>query len=499
MRRILILFVDLALVALGTVLALWLRDDLVLSIERLALAGPYLLFTLAAAVVVLPLFGVDRGIWRYSALQTYLRIALSALVIVIGAVALTFGYNRLDGIPRSLPILQGLVLISLLVGSRVLRRVQRSMIAARPATTQMPLINGGAETVLVVGLTRLAELYLRSVAEFAPKRIRVAGLLGKKEHHIGGHVHNHAILGLPENAADVVRELAIHGVVVDRIVVATDFKSLSPIAQQALLGLESSTSVKLELLFEQLGLEEPQTPSDYQSAFHFSDADIERIERRPYWKLKRAIDFLTAAVVLVLTLPIMALVALLVAIDVGSPILFAQQRPGRYGIPFRVYKFRTMAAAHDRQGRRVPDAQRTSIIGHFLRRSRCDELPQVFSILAGDMSFVGPRPLLPIDQPPEFVARLLVPPGLTGWAQVNGGRDVSASDKAALDVWYVQNASLLLDLRILLRTVPMVVFGEQVSSSDIQRAWGDLYRAGICSTNTANAPADFATVSNKAA
>ena len=131
MRRILILFVDLALVALGTVLALWLRDDLVLSIERLALAGPYLLFTLATAIVVLPMFGVDRGIWRYSALQSYLRIVLSALVIVIGAVALTFGYNRLDAIPRSLPILQGLVLISLLVGSRVLRRLRRSMSAAR--------------------------------------------------------------------------------------------------------------------------------------------------------------------------------------------------------------------------------------------------------------------------------------------------------------------------------------------------------------------------------
>jgi lipopolysaccharide/colanic/teichoic acid biosynthesis glycosyltransferase len=265
-----------------------------------------------------------------------------------------------------------------------------------------------------------------------------------------------------------------------------------------LLELESSSSVKLELLFEQLGLEEPQTPSDYQSAFHFSDVDIEQIERRPYWKVKRAIDFLTAAIVLVLTLPIMALVALLVAIDVGSPILFAQQRPGRYGIPFRVYKFRTMAAAHDRQGRRVPDAQRTSIIGHFLRRSRCDELPQVFSILAGEMSFVGPRPLLPIDQPPAFVARLLVPPGLTGWAQVNGGRDVSAADKAALDVWYVQNASLLLDLRILLRTVPMVVFGERISRSDIQRAWGDLYSAGICSEGLGDCDVPT-TVSNIAA
>lgn len=479
MRRLLILLVDLSLVALGTVLAIWLRDDLLLTTERLILAGPYLGFTLATAVLVLPVFGVNRGIWRYSELQSYLRIALSSLVIVICAVAVTFGYNRLDGVPRSLPILQGLVVISLLVGSRILRRLQQSMRATRPAGAQMPLLHGGAETVLVVGLTRLADLYLRSVVEFAPKRIRVAGLLGKKDHHVGAHVHNHAILGLPENAAEIVRDLEVHGVVVDRIVVATDFKSLSPIAQQALLQLESSTSVKLELLFEQLGLEEPQMPSSYRSAFHFSDTDIEAIERRAYWKLKRAIDFVAAAVVILLTLPIMAFVALLVAIDVGAPVFFAQQRPGRYGMPFRVYKFRTMAAAHDRQGHRVPDTKRTSMIGSFLRRSRCDELPQLFSILAGDMSFVGPRPLLPIDQPPEFAARLLVTPGLTGWAQINGGRDVTAADKAALDVWYVQNASLMLDLRIMLRTVPMVLFGERISRSDIQRAWGDLYQTGI--------------------
>lgn len=499
MRRLLILIVDLSLVALGTVLALWLRDDLLLTTERLSLAGPYLSFTLAVAVLVLPVFGVNRGIWRYSELQSYLRVVLSSVVIIVCAVALTFGYNRLDGIPRSLPILQGLVVISLLVGSRVVRRLQQSMRATRPAGAQMPVLNGGAETVLVVGLTRLADLYLRSVVELAPKRIRVAGLLGKKDHHIGSHVHNYAILGLPENAADVVRNLEVHGVVIDRIVVATDFKSLSPIAQQTLLQLEASTSVKLELLFEQLGLEEPQMPSSYRSAFHFSDADIEKIERRPYWKLKRAIDFVAAAVVIFLTLPIMVLVALLAAIDVGSPVLFAQQRPGRYGMPFRVYKFRTMAAAHDRQGHRVPDSARTSMIGSFLRRSRCDELPQLFSILAGDMSFVGPRPLLPIDQPPEFAARLLVTPGLTGWAQVNGGRDVTAADKAALDVWYVQNASLMLDLRIMLLTVPMVMFGERISRIDIQRAWRDLYRSGVCSQRDQYAPAEFATVPDKAA
>lgn len=127
----------------------------------------------------------------------------------------------------------------------------------------------------------------------------------------------------------------------------------------------------------------------------------------------------------------------------------------------------------------VDDAARTSRLGDLLRRTRLDELPQLFNVLFGDMSFVGPRPLLPRDQPDAFRARLLVRPGLTGWAQVVGGRALSAEDKAALDVWYVRHASLTLDLDILRRTVPMVVFGERAHDDLVSRAWSDLLQAGI--------------------
>ena len=110
-------------------------------------------------------------------------------------------------------------------------------------------------------------------------------------------------------------------------------------------------------------------------------------------------------------------------------------------------------------------------IGHFLRRSRLDELPQLFHILVGQMSFVGPRPLLPIDQPVGYAARLLVRPGLTGWAQVKGGRQISALDKAALDVWYVRHASLRLDLEILVRTALTLLLGERPHAGAIRQAW----------------------------
>jgi lipopolysaccharide/colanic/teichoic acid biosynthesis glycosyltransferase len=166
-------------------------------------------------------------------------------------------------------------------------------------------------------------------------------------------------------------------------------------------------------------------------------------------------------------------VALFVAASVGFPVIFWQRRPGLGGRSFHLYKFRTMGAAHSADGRRLTDAERVHRVGNFLRRTRLDELPQLLNILRGDMSFVGPRPLLPRDQP-KSCARLLVRPGLTGWAQVVGGRDIPPEDKAALDVWYVRNASLLLDLEIVLRTAPIVFFGERISERLIARARREL-------------------------
>ena len=198
------------------------------------------------------------------------------------------------------------------------------------------------------------------------------------------------------------------------------------------------------------------------------------LAQRRYWKFKRVIDAAAAFVLLVICSPIILFTAALVAASLGFPVVFWQQRPGLGGRPFRLHKLRTMNSAHTRDGSRRSDRERTTLIGSVLRRVRADELPQLFNILRGDMSFVGPRPLLPRDQSAAYRARLLVRPGLTGWAQVVGGRDISAEDKAALDVWYVRNASLALDIEIALRTVPVVLFGERISASLIERAWRDL-------------------------
>jgi lipopolysaccharide/colanic/teichoic acid biosynthesis glycosyltransferase len=175
-------------------------------------------------------------------------------------------------------------------------------------------------------------------------------------------------------------------------------------------------------------------------------------------------------VLIVILAPVACIVALLVALDVGLPLVFWQKRPGRFGRPFKLFKFRTMHAGHDAQGNRVPDEARSSKLGHLLRRIRLDELPQLYNILVGEMSFVGPRPLLPVDQPAVISPRLSVRPGLTGLAQVHGGRDISVEDKNTLDLWYIGNASLWLDIKILLRTLVVLREGERVDHDMVRVA-----------------------------
>lgn len=175
--------------------------------------------------------------------------------------------------------------------------------------------------------------------------------------------------------------------------------------------------------------------------------------------MKRALDVLASAAGLVVLSPVLLLVALAVRVNLGSPVFFRQERPGLHGRTFRLVKFRTMRDATDRDGRPLPDAERLTPFGRFLRASSLDELPELWNVLRGDMSLVGPRPLLTQYLPlysPRQARRHEVRPGLTGWAQVNGRNALGWKERLELDVWYVEHRSLVLDLRILLRTVATV-------------------------------------------
>ena len=184
--------------------------------------------------------------------------------------------------------------------------------------------------------------------------------------------------------------------------------------------------------------------------------------------MKRVIDLILGIVLFVVLFPVLLIVAFFVRVMLGSPVLFRQTRPGRNARPFELIKFRTMTDEKDAKGELLPDSQRLSAFGRMLRATSLDELPELWNVLKGDMSLVGPRPLLMeyLDlYTSEQSRRHEVRPGITGWAQVSGRNALSWEDKFALDVWYVDNQSLWLDLKILLMTIMKVVKRDGVSQS----------------------------------
>ena len=184
--------------------------------------------------------------------------------------------------------------------------------------------------------------------------------------------------------------------------------------------------------------------------------------------MKRIIDILGAGFGLLLLSPVLAIVAYRIRRKIGSPVLFRQTRPGLHGEPFQIIKFRTMLNAFDAEGQCLPDAERLTKLGRFLRSTSLDELPELWNVLKGDMSLVGPRPLLMEYLPlysHEQARRHEVRAGITGWAQINGRNSLSWEEKFALDVWYVKNQSFWLDLKILWLTALKVLKREGISAA----------------------------------
>jgi len=186
-------------------------------------------------------------------------------------------------------------------------------------------------------------------------------------------------------------------------------------------------------------------------------------------RVKQVLDRGVAGVALVVTAPVMAATAAAVAVSMGRPVLFRQRRPGLHGRTFEIAKFRTMSDRRDASGAPLPDAERLTAVGRFLRSTSLDELPQLWNVVRGELSLVGPRPLLVQYLPrysPEQARRHDVLPGITGWAQVHGRNEVDWDARFRLDVWYVDHWSLLLDLKILALTVLTLIRREGINRRD---------------------------------
>ncbi len=184
--------------------------------------------------------------------------------------------------------------------------------------------------------------------------------------------------------------------------------------------------------------------------------------------MKRVSDLIISTACFIFFLPLIVLTAVLIRMKLGSPVIFKQMRPGLHGKPFMLYKFRTMTDERDEDGNLLPEHKRLSLFGEVIRKLSLDELPQLVNVMKGEMSLIGPRPLLMKYLPlytEEQAKRHLVKPGMTGWAQVNGRNAITWEEKFELDIWYVKNQSFLLDCKILLLTIKKVLRSEGINNS----------------------------------
>ncbi|HET6389270.1 sugar transferase [Hyphomicrobium sp.] len=476
MHHLVLLIVDVAFVLASTILAIVLCSPLP-PISAVEHAGIYPWLTIGVAIPVLWIFGLNRTVWRFTSLNDCWLILAAAVWIVVFSIAANIAFEGIDETPRSLPVMQGLLILCTLGGARAVMRLRHSL--RHRARMARERLRNERENVLLIGLNPVADLFLRCAAENARGHVHIAGILSNAERHHGRSLHSCKILGPPETAEEVLHDLAVHGIRISRLVLTIPLGHLSKKAQEAIAEIRRTHAVRVDELSAQYGWSELMADRGAGANNDTSEAPAGAFAGNDgppssYLRWKRVIDATAAVACIICLAPVMAIISVAVMLDVGFPLIFWQQRPGAFGHPIRVLKFRTMRRARDASGRTLTDAERVSRVGSLLRRLRLDELPQVYNVLLGHMSLVGPRPLLPVDQPSFSEARLRLRPGLTGWAQIKGGRHLSREDKAALDLWYIKNASFALDMLILLNTARTVLFGERIDPRAIDDAWRDL-------------------------
>lgn len=454
---------DIAVAAICPPLSLILRDPTIFFGDRWASLALYCAIGFAATVLIFQIFGVGRGLHRFASTEDATDVWKAAVGSAALSSAIFFTLTRLDDIPRSAPLIQ----LVLLGTGLSLGRAFSFLNEAQPTHGADPA-NGGPHCI-VYGANKLAWFYLRMIETLSAGRDRAVGIVDDDPRHKGQSFCGRPILGSLSELGAIIAEYKTHGVQIDHLVVAFPLDTAATReASDRALAMCERIGLRCTLLSRLLTPQmEPGEASDLQ--IQPSPLDT----RDFFWRLKRVIDCCVAGVMGLLVLPLIALAAIVLALDVGLPVIFWQYRVGQHGRRFKIYKFRTMRASVDGNGDVVPEVRRLSRIGAFMRRTRIDELPQLWNILRGDMTFIGPRPLLPEDQPKISGHRLAAPPGITGWAQVHGGKLIGPEEKAALDEWYVEHASFWLDMRIAILTFVIVCFGDRRNEQVLSEAIGN--------------------------
>lgn len=441
--------VDALCAAAAPVLALLIRDAELL--DHGVEAGLYCALSFGIALAAFASLRVNDPLpEHFSAMDAMLvvKAAFSAQVLTLGAL---FLITRLDGVPRSTFVIQAFLLSGGMLGARLTQKHRKlgETHADRPNCH---------EHVLLVGANALSSMYLHLIDGNCPGMRAVAVLDDRRE------LWGRSIVGVPitgpiEDLDTIIREFRIHGISIDSVKIP-EVGRLALSGSDCLRAKCDAEGVRADFLPSPLALQaDPDQPPP-------TEPDLQWPSAARYLRRKRQLDVAASVGLMVLLAPLFVVIGLLVLCNLGRPVLFWQHRIGYMGKKFSLLKFRTYSAPYDRAGKAVEGATRLGRLGAFLRKSRLDEMPQLYNVLTGDMSLVGPRPLLSCDQPPDPRQRLMVRPGITGWAQIHGGTRLSPAEKSALDAWYIRNASFALDSRILWKSLGVVLRGDTPSNGD---------------------------------
>ena len=465
LSRSLVIFAhDLAAALASQVLAFLLRDggQLIWADVRFLVHAVPLFLALAGASFLA--FGLHRRIWSHTSISDLGAIVKASTWAVLPFVAIGLAADRMPEVPPAVWVIQWLILVVLLCGARLAYRLAKAKARrARAGALRAPTAHD--VPVLLYGCGPMASLFVGAVQSTPGTHLRVVGIIEDSGTPRGRYVHDVPVLGEPQDLDRIVADLAVQGIHPQRLVMTRTAHGLSPEVRTFAEHCSTRHGVELHFLPDILGVPAVALGSEPASAASSCE--------RAYFRARRPVEVSLSALALLVLMPLLGLIALVVLADQGRPILFRQLRPGRGMRPFTLYKFRTMRRPCDAQGAPIPDPERISLVGRVLRCSRLDELPQLLNVLRGEMSLIGPRPLLPRDLPDRVTERIAIRPGITGWAQVNGAHRLSVEERTALDSWYVRNAGPLLDLRIVCRTLKMMVFGGEQGRLEPEPARAD--------------------------
>lgn len=461
---------DLCWILLAPFIALWMRGDNYIDVGELPFSPSptfqYALITSFSTIIAFIILRVSEGITHHFSARDAVAILLASCLSVMASISAVFTISRLEGVPRSAPLIYGLVLAFGLLFHRLL---MRSLYEKNEIIYDLKVIHPRHQSVrrvILVGLDPFAIAAIRLVEKQNPITTQVIAAFSLQGKYDGRTISTVRVFTDVYKLGAIIDEYNIHGIAVNEIWFSDNSKYINEHLREYLQHEAEARSISYKSISEAFALD-----------IHVGDAGIENnlTELVPtlnevYLLVKRALDVFVATILSIMLAPFVALTVLIVVCDVGFPFIFWQERLGRFGKLIRLYKLRTMKNPVTKDGLIIPDSERVSSLGKLVRKFRLDESPQLISIIVGEMSGIGPRPLLQREQIKGATYRLLLRPGITGWAQVNGGELLSFEEKNILDSWYVFNASIKIDIVIVIKTIGVLLHGVSRNDEEIRKA-----------------------------